>query len=911
MSIPNIGPGEVTGFIVALDESNLVPSVKGYLEGIHHRLMAMHGKDLDPVRLIQYRSEAIDRLIGALYKLAQHVYRTEKGKMDVRIGLLSQGGYGRKELCLHSDIDILLLYEGKAETFIRLLNKRVLQPLWDSGLELSFAVRTVKNCRQLMEQDFTIMTALLDVRPIAGDLTLSDELQRAIEKYFSSAKNREKFLQRKIAENKERQDKFGGSIYLLEPNLKEGEGGLRDYHTLYWIGRVYDRIREPQDLIQRGYVTEEEYRRLHEALVFLWRVRNELHRRAGRRSDQLLMEFQEQVALALGYENTGAFLGVELFMEQYYRNASFLHGLVKKAIRRLHRREPELFPPPKVPLEDQNLRILEGEGRLTFAMPDLLEREPIYFLKTFDTARILGVELDDIAQERLAKGHGHVDKNSWDAFRNDPAVCAYFRDMLSRPEGLGRILGRMNELGVLGAFLPEFKKLHFRVQHNLYHVYTVDVHSIFAVAELGKLAQGDYALRHPTLTQVMADITDPARRALLTFATLYHDIGKGEGKGHVERGAPIIRAAGERLGFTAAERDTLEFLERSHLIMTHVAFRRDLEEQNLVIQFARAMQTMDLLNMLYILTFCDVKGVSPEAMTDWKASLLDYLYLKTREVIQKGAFTKERASALVPKILEETLKLMPAPEDRERCREFFCKMPPRYLLATPPATIVRHVDFWKKFLEDPIVFEAKVNEREGVNEVTLLTWESGTVFSKMTGLFAAHTINIIEAQLHLSNEGHALQIFKVNDHEGRVIQDPEKWARVERDLRDVLQRRVPIANLVAEKFKPSFFKKKVAQVLPTRVDIDNDVSAFYTVIDIYTQDRVGLLYQITSTLSALGLTVDVSKISTKVDQVADTFYVKDIFGQKIISQDRLNRIREALLKVIEEEPTPGWLPPKF
>ena len=905
MSVADLAPGEVTGLIVSLDEQNLVPSVRGYLEGVHGRLMALHGPDKDPVRFIQYRSEAVDRLIVALYKLTQHVYRSEKGKEDFRVCVLSQGGYGRRELCLNSDIDILLLYEGKAEDFIRFLNERVLQPLWDAGLELGFAVRTIKDCRQLMEQDFTIMTALLDVRPIVGDLALYEELQRTIEKYFSSAKNREKFLQRKIAENKDRQDKFGGSIYLLEPNLKEGEGGLRDYHTLYWIGRVYDRIRDPKELVGRGYLTDEEFQRLWEALTFLWRLRNELHRRAGRRSDQLLMEVQEQVAHALGYENTGQFLGVELFMEQYYRNASFIHGLVKKAIRRLHHREPELFPPPKVPLRDQNLRIVDG--RLTFAMPDLLERDPIYFLKIFDTARILGVDIDDVAQERLSKAHGRID----DVFRNDPKVCAFFRDMMARPVGLGRILGRMNELGVLGAFLPEFKKLHFRVQHNLYHVFTVDVHSIFAVTELGKLAEGDYAGRHATLTQVMADITDPARRSLLTFATLYHDIGKGEGKGHVERGAPIIRAAAERLGYSPAEQDALEFLERSHLIMTHVAFRRDLEEQNLIIQFAKAMHNLELLNMLYILTFCDVKGVSPEAMTDWKASLLDYLYLKTREVIQRGAFTKERASALVPKVLEETLKLLPEAVDQDRCREFFAIMPPRYLLATAPATIIRHVRLWEKILEDPIVFDVRTVEKEGVNEVTLMTWESGALFSKMTGLFAAHNINIIEAQLNLSNQGHTLQIFKVNDNEGRAIQDEEKWQRVERDLRDVLQRRMPIDNLVAEKFKPSFFKKKVAQVLPTRVDIDNDVSAFYTVIDIYTHDRVGLLYQITSTLSAWGLYVDVSKISTKVDQVADTFYVKDIFGQKITSQERLNRVREALLKVIEEEPTPGWRPPKF
>jgi [protein-PII] uridylyltransferase len=298
-------------------------------------------------------------------------------------------------------------------------------------------------------------------------------------------------------------------------------------------------------------------------------------------------------------------------------------------------------------------------------------------------------------------------------------------------------------------------------------------------------------------------------------------------------------------------------------------------------------------------------------MTDWKASLLEYLYLKTREVIQRGAFTKERASTLIPKVLQEVLHLLHSETDREKCGEFFSMMPPRYLLATPPAQIVRHVRLWEKFTEDNIVFEPKSLEREALNEVTLLTWENPALFSRMTGLFAAHNVNILEAQLNLSNKGHALQIFKVTDAEGKMIDDADRWVRIEKDLREVLEGRLPIENLVAEKFRPSLFKKKVAQIRPTRVDIDNDLSAYYTVIDIVTHDRLGLLYQITSTLSSLGLYVDVSKISTKVDQVADTFYVKDIFGHKITSEERLKKIREVMMRVIDEEPTPGWRPPTF
>jgi [protein-PII] uridylyltransferase len=894
----------VSGAIALRLEGDVVPSVRNYVEEVKERVLELHERNEDPLPAILFRTEAMDRLLQELYARAEKDYGPkDKG---FRAALLSQGGYGRKELCLHSDIDVLFLYDGKAEAFVKFLNERVLQPLWDAGLEVGFAVRTVRDCRRLMDEDMTILTSLIDARHLVGDRDLSAELQSVVEKYFSSKGNRERFLKRKIAENVERQEKYGGSVYLLEPNLKEGEGGLRDYHTVYWFARIFDRVSEPADMVARGTFTEAEFRTLWESLRFLWRLRNELHRRAGRRSDQLSVEYQEPIAQALGYGNTDQFLGVETFMQKYYSVAATVRNLTAKAVRRLNRREPSLFPPPKIPLQDKNCRIVDG--RLTPATADLFEREPIYFLKIFELGRRLGVELDDVAKERIEQSLHRIDE----AFRSSPEMTGFFKGMLAEFAGLGDMLVTMNDLGVLGAFLPEFGKLRFRVQHNLYHVYTVDVHSLFAVAELGKIAVEEYERKHTTVTGIVRGMASPERRALLAFSILYHDVGKGEGKGHVERGAPLIRQAAIRLGFSPADVDALEFLERSHLIMTHVAFRRDLEEHNLIIRFAKAMQSPEILGMLHVLTFCDVKAANPEALTDWKASLLDVLYLKTRAVLEKGTFTKEKVSELVTRVLVEVIRRFPLEEDREKCREFFSMMSPRYLLATPPPQIARHVELWERFRSDPIVFEAKPVEREGLSEVTLFTWESSSLFSRMAGLFAAHNINILDAQLNLSNRGHALQVFKVVDHEGRMIDAKEgKWERVEKDLRDILQGKVPVETLVAEKFRPSLFKKKVAQVVPVRVDIDNDVSAYYTVIDIYSQDRTGLLYQITSMLSALGLYVDVTKISTKLDQVADTFYVRDIFGHKITSQDRLTRIKEALLKLIQEAPTPDWRPPKF
>ncbi len=884
-----------------LREETLLADVKSYVQRTCEALLELHEKKGDPIEVIGYRTAVMDELLGALYRLTEIRYQREGGK-TVSTCLVSQGGYGRKELCLHSDIDILLLFDGRAEDFIRLFTEMAIQCLWDAGLEIGFASRTIRDCRKMMEEDLTILTSLIDLRVLAGDRRLEEEFHKMFRRYFEKDEHWESLLKTKMEENRDREGKYGGSVYLLEPNLKEGEGGLRDFHTLYWLARVRNGIQKPDDLAARGILSAEEVASLWEALKFLWKVRNELHRRAGRRLDQLLFEHQEALAHWMGYENTSAALAVERFMQSYYTHAAVLHRMTYLVMRRMRWTAPSLFSQPEVVVSDPYCRLVEG--RLAVVDPELFHREPLYLLKVFHIAREVGAELDDLTRERIQKSLGRID----DDFRSHAEAGALFRTILSKHEGLGDVLASMNELGVLGAFLPEFQKLHFKVQHDAYHVYTVDVHSIFAVGELSRLATGDSEKKFPFPTRVLREVE---KNDLLAFATLYHDIGKGEGSGHVEKGAPLIRKAGERIGFSPEEVHTLEFLERSHLIMTHLAFRRDLEDQNLIIQFARTMGGLDHLNMLYLQTFCDVKGVSAEAMTGWKASLLEDLYRKTREVIERGAYTKEKVSSMTSKILEDVLQGFEKEADKTKCREFFLMMPPRYLLATPPASIQNHVQLWERFGSDPIVFEARVLEKEGLNEVTVLTLESAALFSVITGIFASHSINILEASLNLSSRGHALQIFKVTDHDGNVIGDRERWARIERDLRDVIHGRVKIERLVDEKFKPSYFRKKIARRLPSRVEIDNDVSAYYTVIDIYTNDRIGLLYQITTTLWSLGLYVDVSKISTKVDQVADTFYVRDIFGHKITSEDRLKRVKSLLQKVLEEEPAPGWRPPSI
>ncbi|MBI2082965.1 MAG: [protein-PII] uridylyltransferase [Deltaproteobacteria bacterium] len=851
-------------------------------------------KGSESYEAILRRTDEIDKLLITLFETA------EKEKGGLKIALLSQGGYGRRELCLYSDIDLLFLYEGKEKTSLKSFAEKVLHPLWDVGLEVGFATRTVSDCEELMQEDLTILSSLIDGRYLAGDRGLFNNFESMKEKFFSSLALREKFFQQKSKEDEDRWHKYGGSVYLLEPHLKEGEGGLRDYHTLYWFARIAQGLTNPQDFGKNGLLSSEDFHHFWKAINFLWRVREELHRLAGRRQDQLLFEHQETIGRLLGFSNTPQFLGVEQFMQQYYRHAATIRRISKKAVRECLIQSLRGSTPVEHTSEDSHFRIVEG--KLSLGTPGLFQKDPLCLLKVFHIARHHGVEIDDSTRGEIARNLSSID----DSFRSSAPAASLFRAMLRESGGLGRMLVQMNETGVLGKFLPEFEKLHFRAQHDIYHLYTVDVHSIFAVGEFEKVLEGKYAESHPTFTEISKDLK---RNDLLAFAILYHDIGKGEGKGHVEKGAPLIRRAGDRLGFSSAELDLLEFLERSHLIMTHLAFRRDLEEQNLIIRFAKSVQNLENLNLLCLLTFCDVHAVSPEAMTSWKASLLEYLYLKTREVLRSGDYTPERVSSHLGKIRGAVGSLLPRQNDLEEFDHFFQSMPSRYVMSASPETVAYHLRLWRKLESDRIVFDWRILSREGLNEVTLLTLDTPGLFSKMAGIFTAHNINILRAELSVSKLGYALHTFFVTDHGGLLISDVETWESIFQDLRAVLSGRVRIEDLVSEKFSPSLFKKKVAQKLPSRIDIDNDVSAFYTVIDIYAHDRVGLLYQVTTTLTALGLYVDVSKISTKVDQVADTFYVKDIFGHKITDESRLKRVKEVLVEVLEKEPTPDWRVP--
>jgi [protein-PII] uridylyltransferase len=455
----------------------------------------------------------------------------------------------------------------------------------------------------------------------------------------------------------------------------------------------------------------------------------------------------------------------------------------------------------------------------------------------------------------------------------------------------------MHHLEFLNHFIPEFGHIYCKVQHDLYHIYTVDMHSLFAVEEIVRLLRGEHEKELPLLTSLARQVD---KRELLLLAVLFHDIGKGEGGGHAEKGAAMMPTIARRMGLSKEDSERLEFLVRQHLLFAHIAQRRDLHDEKMIVQFARQMEKSENLKMLYLLTYADIRAVGTDVWTEWKARLLQELYEKAFNVLERGDFKLEAHSERVKKVKRRVVELLDDEYPSAAVKDELRAMTIRHLLSNPPAVIAEHVKILHALEPGGVLTRITHVHEGGYSTYSICTWDIPGLFSMLTGVMAANGINILGAQIHTSSNGKVLDILQVNSPQGFIITEESRWSRVDEDLRQVLTGKIRVAALVAKRQKPTLLTERPKPRFPSRVDIDNEVSSDYTVIDIYTHDKIGLLYRITSTLTELGLYIGIAKISTKVDQVADVFYVKDIFGHRITSPDRLEEIRDKLLAAVEQ-----------
>jgi len=868
---------------------SLLETAKRFLAYHREQCRNLHNQGAGGAEVVACVTTMTDTLIENLYQCL--VADADFGRFT-NSAVLALGGYGRRELNPLSDVDLMFYCSDKERDQADLVAERMLYLLWDLGLDVGYSVRTSKDCLSLAGQDLTIRTAMLDARLIVGDEDLYREFEQKVFPQIIG-KNTQSFLKKKYEEHQMRVSKFGSTVYMLEPHIKESEGGLRDLHTALWMSRVKYKAATLRDLVIKGMLSETELQEFEEAQSFLWRIRNELHYLSPRKNDQLHFDQQEAIARFLGYKDTRKAQAVELFMQDYYAQASRTEHLATTMINRAWQPSDvsaKIFGYLSRRPAGENFFIYQGE--LKSARKGLFDERPEAMMEAFLMAKRQGVHLSSVLKRQI-RDHLHLVN---DAFRRSRKISEMFLEILRTPGGMFETLQDMHHLQFLTRYIPEFKRIFCQVQHDAYHVYTVDIHTLFAIGEIEKIWEGEYAEERPLLTQLGSDVE---KRGLLVLSVLFHDIGKGEGKDHSNKGADMIPKIARRLHLNREDSQRLEFLVRHHLDMAHISQRRDLHDDRLIRDFAQTMGMTENLKMLYLLTFADLRAVGPDVWSEWKGFLLKELYEKTYEAMERGNFMQDMRSERVRNRKRKVVATLKDEFGERTVKNYMRTMGLRYLLSHRSWEIAPHVRLELSRGNQTLALEVTHNSENEYTSLIVSTLDAVGLFSMITGVLAANSINILGAQVYTRNNGAALDLFHVNRPLGGILDDPLKWDRVKEELTAVLEGRIHLDDLIERRQQSSGLTRKKLPQYPSRIDVDNEISVEHTVIDIFTHDKVGLLYYISRTLAELGLYIHVAKISTKVDQVADTFYVKDIFGQKVRDELKLEEVRSKLLEAVD------------
>ncbi len=859
--------------------------VRAYIDQGRERLLRSHRSGASGVEVVRAYGEMIDCLLRRLFEAAEEDGAApSKG----RCAVVAQGGYGRGELNPYSDIDILFLYGWQAASYVEFVTHRILYPLWDAGLTVGHATRTVTECARHARRDQVIRTALVDARHICGDEGLYRDLERVFWRQLRGGGG-DRFVGTKISERDQRHQRHGESVFLLEPDIKEGQGGLRDIHTAMWIARAKSGAVEIQDLPRTGLLEQDDADALERGRDFLWRTRNELHFLAGRHQDRLTFESQEQAAQGLGFDGEARLSEVETFMRSYYLHAEEVNRLSSLVIHRAVDHDPAQRRGPRAGRELRpGVRITEGT--LAVRPVNGARRPPEDLLDLFVDLQRYRLNLGQDSREMVRAWVGAMEGE----LSASTGANRRFLDILRGNDWIYETLLEMHRTGVLDALIPEFGRVRCMALHDLYHIYTVDQHLMRAVKEFERLRSGEFEDSLPRLSQLAREVERPE---ILILGILFHDIGKGQGGGHSELGRVMALRVAERMGLNVDQQELLAFLVLHHLLLTGTAFRRDIQDEKTVLDLADTMGTAENLKALYVLTYSDMKAVAPDVWNNWKASLLEELFNHTHDVLEereKGEFARPDRDLKVRRIQERVMAELGAehPADEVR-RDFVEAMPRRYFLTTPEEDMRFHYRLLRRLRDEPFLAAVFHHPEHGHSEVAICAHDQPGLFASIAGVFAAMELNVLSARINTRRDGLILDVFRIS-HQGRaeVVMDSGKWSRMELSLERVLKGKADVAELVGRS-RPSWSHRPPVRV-PTHVRWDNAASDDFTIVEVYTQDRPGVLFTITYLLSTLGFAIHLAKISTDVDQVADVFYVADGEGRKILDEGRLQALSDAL-----------------
>ena len=867
-----------------------------FLKVEDQRLKMAHRCGAPGVETATARSSVLDVVVKRAHGVAMLLGEVGASSHEAQTGcaVVALGGYGRGELAPYSDLDILFLHLNHRALQTRRLAEPILRLLWDSGVTVGHSIRSVNDCITSARADAHLQTALVSTRLLAGNTAIYDSLLEALEK--ERRKRADTFITTIKRERDARYAKFGAAVCLQEPNIKESAGGIRDLHTALWVAYARYGCQTLEELRARDLISAAEASVAARAANFLWRVRYAAHLSTRRKTERLALDLQTTLARDFGYKSGACLLASENFMRDYYHNARELHLFSETLLARAS--DPEAKPSRRWGRRLQKSRaepLLISDGLLQLeGEADLFAKNPMMFFDAFALAQAAGVPCSQTLREAMRQSLPAVDRK----FRASTEASGAFLKLLGRRGRGGYALRLMHEVGFLVRFVPEFGRVSLLIQHDLYHHYTVDEHTLKAVEALDELyASQDKQRAHFRL--IFDEIEDTA---LLYLSLLLHDIGKGRGRGHIPRGAKIAQVVCKRLGLGEQEAGKVVLMVWQHVAMAQLAQRRDLNEPQVAIDFAAQLKTLDALNLLLLLTYADLNAVAPGVWSEWKSTLLWELYRRSRAILA-GSDTPPDESEKRARFKEQVANLLKDSLPPSEVERHVALLPDRYVRVTRPQAAAMHLQLIKEIKSDTFARRWERQGREST-ELTVCTRDRHGLCGDIAGTLAAHGIEILSAELNTREDGIALDVFMLREAAMRHAIDVQRYPAIDRALRKAIAGESDIAALV-ERWRVRNAPRRRTTInqgrqrnLP-RVTCDNEASELSTLIEVHAVDEPGLVYKIASALASLGLDIVCAKIATEKSDALDVFYVTDREGLKL-TPVKLESVRLQLAELLSQ-----------
>lgn len=853
---------------------------------------------LSAVRAVILLSNMMDQILIWLFTQALEACKANGSlpkditPANAPLVLNAVGGYGRKEMFPYSDVDILILHGDEHLEAVHAITEFLLYILWDLGLTLGQAIHPANDLAE-QKKDLSTLSSWLDARVVIGNRRFYNKLRREL---FAVRTQEDEiaFVKDKMAERDKRHTAWGDSRYILEPNIKEGKGGLRDLHTLYWLARYIYNIRRMRKLVAKGELIEEEYRRYKRARQFLWTVRLHMHYHAGRAEELLTFDMQRHVSKALGYRGKTLNDTVERFMKHYFKTArevGFLTNLFCTNLEARQVHQPRLslsrFLAGTRRLEEFEIR---GNHRLSVSTETLFAEQPALMIKLFYLASKYNLDIHPHTLQLVSRNLRRIDAT----VRQDAQACRLFLSMLLDANHGDCAMHEMKESGVLAKFIPEFSHIIGQMQFDMYHVYTVDEHTLVALSVLHSIEAGKLKAELPLASDVIAKVSS---RRVLHMAVLCHDVAKGMGGNHAIRGSEIAAGLAGRFGYTPGEQEIIGWLVRYHILFTDFAFKRDLSDPETIKNFAGKIQSLEKLRLLLVLTVADVRAVGPKVWNGWKGALMRELYYRTENFMQTGnTDMPDTESADMFSALKKKLKGW----KKEEIQAYLDVCPPSFLSsreADEHAEVARLLQQVTKPGAAPLAVTCKSDSFLDVSKLTLCAPDRRGLLSDVAAALALAGTNIVGARIYTLKNGWAVQNWKLQNYEHKELDDAAVCGPVVGILRQALEGARDVAKELAGR-KPSYPTRASQFTVTPQVFFENGQSATHTIVEVIAQDRPGLLHTICHAFQSQGLNIGSAHISTYGEKAVDVFYIKDAYGFKLVQPGQLDHLRDVLLDAL-------------